>query len=1605
MPLAPEVVSSAAARIRARYGSDPSIPDSTLVSAYRAKKLPNMGDDEFAGRVLRTPGRNAREGVSRVRAAPETPIQAPTAPGFETSRYAAPAAPERAIAEIRDPRVPPPAGPGPVQTAAQFVGGAARGAGRAAVETVTSIPEQLREFYAQASQRPPTPEEEQLLARYDPERLAAMRAGPKEAARTIAAFTPLPVPGAGHVFPAMVLGGVQGALGAGEPVVGPTGPQAPSTAVVGERLGGAALSVAMGVPELVGAGLARFRPTPKEAAAAKANIAAPASLPPQMRRVSDQASADLGKAVADIQRRTTGPVAFRAPGLTVEDAHIFPALVRVFPGEPNGVRVTVLDNATNAIHSIALPDVSALREAMTRRLPAALEKPTAAEAPAPNIEARPTVPGQIVTPEQVAAVGPARREAIGRAGAQVVANVPSVQERIRTAPAAIDALERQIADNPGDARIGRWKRRLEKLKALPSPETPASPRVGKPAQAGTAEPVPATGEAVRAKPGVPTAPAAPPKSARPFVQAFEDLARQGKTLEESTAQARALSRSEPPAGLDLGSRWAQLRAEKAVKPGREAPSTTDLQLEAFRVRERGEKAAQFEGKWQALMSAKPEGKSGAAAKMTKAEAGVALKRLRAAPGNDPAAEAALVGRLPAIVTHEMRAPGAPPVRKVTAARGIPIARATPRVPTQAEAAGLPEAEVPELPIGAKAAGLIRKVREAMGALVAATNPVRPAVGPNLDLVMRKKGEPKKALFRTEQAQEKVWKFWEDRPKGQVLDFWNRLETGVQPDARLAEIDRAYRERTANVFEAISRWKQIPFWENYFPHMWKDPKKAETFIRGRRPMEGSKSFLKARVLNDTLAGLKAGLEPVSWNPEEMIQQMEHNARKFVTVQELAEEGQAIGSMKRIRVGEKMPERFRRLNQNWARIYLNPEIELREAFDAKVMGGLNAVADALGIKRERKVRIGGKMLGYSEGAPGRTGRVVTRFATPESVLAHEIGHQIDDKYGLRETFIRKSTPAEKKELRALADLRLTGEEPTAHRQYVRSGPEKMAVMLEALIHAPEEFQRVAPLNYRKFVGFLSSRPELAPLVHIKPSLLYGESTGKVSAGGVVLGGEIVAEENLARLLDNHMSKDWVTDNAWGRGFMGSRNFLNAVELGVSGFHATGTTMLAAMSRASVGISELAHGHPIEAAKKFATTPFAPLSYARTGWKFYHGDPGLIAAIENEIFTGGASLERKQYYRNQMIDRFVRNYRRATARGGTPYERAVGGAKALGQAPFAAIEIPIKVLTTRYIPQMKVGAFRELLSSQLRIKAKDLATGKDTIENVARLAWRDIEDRFGLINYDNEFWNNGLRSAIMVLIRAPGWKLGTARALGGGVFVDMPRFAAASLGTVVERIRSGERALPEPPGQELELVGRRTIKPPEWTPRMSFALGMVFTSFVASAAYQVLHTGQAPQTLEDLLHPKNGLMNDDGTPGRINLPTFLRDVRGWTGLTVRGGKLGFKPDLPGFLFGRIQRRGGGSSLFHGGALAPEVTLILDLLENQSYRGPIRDENASNGKQVLQVMRYLFNREQPFSIQQYRALGAHQAARAEQAEAFFGMTPYHEPREQRRAHFRERY
>jgi predicted ABC-type ATPase len=184
------------------------------------------------------------------------------------------------------------------------------------------------------------------------------------------------------------------------------------------------------------------------------------------------------------------------------------------------------------------------------------------------------------------------------------------------------------------------------------------------------------------------------------------------------------------------------------------------------------------------------------------------------------------------------------------------------------------------------------------------------------------------------------------------------------------------------------------------------------------------------------------------------------------------------------------------------------KVKEFYDPEVRGKLEQLAKDLGIKHERHATgrttgLGGKRAGVSF-----TGEslIKTRLG-PDSVLAHELGHQIDEKYGLQAFMSEERFDAQHKtelarEMRALADERFAGAETTkGFKAYVRKGSEKMAVMFEAYISNEQLFKDVAPHLYDDFRQFLSDHAELRPFLDIKGSVQLSSMTH----GGEYLGGK--------------------------------------------------------------------------------------------------------------------------------------------------------------------------------------------------------------------------------------------------------------------------------------------------------------------------------------------------------------------------------------------------------------------------------------------------------------------------------------------------------------------
>ena len=176
--------------------------------------------------------------------------------------------------------------------------------------------------------------------------------------------------------------------------------------------------------------------------------------------------------------------------------------------------------------------------------------------------------------------------------------------------------------------------------------------------------------------------------------------------------------------------------------------------------------------------------------------------------------------------------------------------------------------------------------------------------------------------------------------------------------------------------------------------------------------------------------------------------------------------------------------------------------KEFFDKHVTPILQQVAKDLGIKHE-VTALKGKKAGLS--FTGQK-KIQTHPGAPERVLIHEIGHQVDEKYGMQKMFEKDDLrnygrDTMKDEMRAVADLKAGETASDTYKKYTRKGEEKIAQLFEAYLHVPEQFQEVAPNLYEKFDEFLRDHKELAPIRDIERSLELGmRKLGGQHVGGI-------------------------------------------------------------------------------------------------------------------------------------------------------------------------------------------------------------------------------------------------------------------------------------------------------------------------------------------------------------------------------------------------------------------------------------------------------------------------------------------------------------------------
>lgn len=843
--------------------------------------------------------------------------------------------------------------------------------------------------------------------------------------------------------------------------------------------------------------------------------------------------------------------------------------------------------------------------------------------------------------------------------------------------------------------------------------------------------------------------------------------------------------------------------------------------------------------------------------------------------------------------------------------------------------------------------------------------------------------------RAQRAFRALEKIFDRRSNAENLAFIDAIEGGAIDDLKTADERRAAQQLRdlldGKRQEVRQRGKLQTYIDNYFPHEWKQPTKAKDLIRrimGRRPLQGPKSFLKKRSIPTVKEGIAAGLEPASYNPVTLVLHKFTEMDKWIMAHDVLKDAKALGVAKFVRAGWEAPKDWQRYHDSFGTVYAPPFVKVEEAFDARLMEKLHAFATSLGIQTVRKVKIaqkgsgvGGNAWGYAVANPadGSNARIATKFGGPETVLEHEIGHILDWKYGLwdkikKELDEERFDPQERHpahELRDLADRRFEGEDSkdvkSSFKSYVRKKEEKIANLVHAFIYNPQMAKDVAPNAYWALYNLAKDNPELTPLIDLQKtkSLVLGTSTAEKRVDGMVIGGHYWGPAEAVRILNNYLAPG-LRGNAAFDAYRIAGNFMNQVQLGLSGFHLGMTGIEAVVSKVAQGFEELSRGEGLHAAKSLAEAPIATFSTLYKGNKameaLYAKDANMrtLEGVTDLVTQAGGGVNRDKTLK--IFDDRVESMMKAFRQG-----NILGGAM---RVPLAAIELPTKFIMEWWVPRLKLGAYLDLARMELRTLGPEPELAE--VRRVLGRAWDSIDNRFGQLVYDNLFWKNAQKDLGMGAFRALGWNIGTSREVFGAPTSQIGQFKASATGSSGGPYRA-KRLMNT--GRDGE--GRRQFaetREPWMTHKTAYVAALSMVIGLMGALYQYTHAGEGPKELRDYFFPRTGRKRPDGKDERVSFPSYFKDV------------YGVFHDFP---------TSAGQTIGH--KLQPLLNLAYEILTNEDFYGTeIRNRDDSVLDQMQQVGKHVVTSTMPFTLQSFQQRTADRGSKGASAlESFFGVTP----------------
>lgn len=230
--------------------------------------------------------------------------------------------------------------------------------------------------------------------------------------------------------------------------------------------------------------------------------------------------------------------------------------------------------------------------------------------------------------------------------------------------------------------------------------------------------------------------------------------------------------------------------------------------------------------------------------------------------------------------------------------------------------------------------------------------------------------------------------------------------------------------------------------------------------------------------------------------------------------------------------------------------------------------------------------------------------------------------------------------------------------------------------------------------------------------------------------------------------------------------------------------------------------------------------------------------------------------------------------------------------------------KWLFDSIIPRAKYSAFLENMYQEI-YRRPEIAGNNFLLRNAAADIAASIDNRFGMLNYDNLVMDKTMKDLMFLYWRAPAWKLGTKREILGGIR-DVAYSASLKAQNVLERKGGVPKEMRRKNVAEIRLDDADNL---ELSQRASYLLGM-FGLGAYAAFFQYARTGEFPNLLEwnedqsawnnfhdmmeKLWFPLSGDVELGAygmEPIRLSMPTYNKDVVNW----FRNYGLGFIETFP--------------------------------------------------------------------------------------------------------------